>query len=65
MIKTTDLAIDLQFRNSGFDVLDVLIGDNVWIGAKVSILPGVEIGSNCVIGAGSVRYPEFFRQIWS
>ncbi|CAM3718041.1 sugar O-acetyltransferase [Parendozoicomonas haliclonae] len=32
----------------------VSIGNNVWIGGNVSILPGVEIGDNCVIGAGSV-----------
>ena len=30
------------------------IGRNVWIGANVCVLPGVTIGSNCVIGAGSV-----------
>lgn len=30
------------------------IGNNVWIGAGVSILPGVTIGDDCVIGAGSV-----------
>ena len=28
--------------------------DNVWIGANVSVLPGVSIGSNTIIGAGSV-----------
>lgn len=27
---------------------------HVWVGANVSILPGVTIGDNCVIGAGSV-----------
>ena len=32
----------------------VHIGKNVWIGAKVTILPGVNIGDNAVIGAGSV-----------
>lgn len=32
----------------------VVIGDNVWIGGNAVILPGVTIGSNCVIGAGSV-----------
>lgn len=32
----------------------VTIGDNVWIGGSVTILPGVNIGNNCVIGAGSV-----------
>ncbi|MBS4958869.1 MAG: sugar O-acetyltransferase [Clostridium celatum] len=30
------------------------IGDNVWICSNVTILPGVSIGSNTVIGAGSV-----------
>ena len=33
---------------------DVYIGENVWIGANVVIVPGVHIGKNTVIGAGSV-----------
>ncbi len=32
----------------------VIIGDDVWIGARVIILPGVTIGSRVVVGAGSV-----------
>ncbi len=32
----------------------VEIGSNVHIGSRVIILPGVKIGSNCVIGAGSI-----------
>lgn len=32
----------------------VVIEDNVWIGTKVVILPGVRIGSHAVIGAGSI-----------
>jgi acetyltransferase-like isoleucine patch superfamily enzyme len=32
----------------------IIIGDNVYIGNHSIILPNVEIGSNCVIGAGSV-----------
>jgi len=32
----------------------VHIGNNCWICASVTILPGVTIGDNCVIGAGSV-----------
>lgn len=34
--------------------IEVTVGDNVWIGGNVVICPGVHIGSNCVIGAGSV-----------
>lgn len=32
----------------------VIIGDNVWIGTRVIILPGVTIGDHSVIGAGAV-----------
>lgn len=33
---------------------EIHIGDNVFIGANSFILPGTEIGNNCIIGAGSV-----------
>ena len=32
----------------------ITIGDNSWIGANVTVLPGVTIGHHCIIGAGSV-----------
>lgn len=32
----------------------IIIKDNVWIGENVSILPGVTIGKNAIIGANSV-----------
>lgn len=32
----------------------ITIGDNVWFGGGVIVCPGVQIGSNTVIGAGSV-----------
>jgi len=34
--------------------LPVAVGNNVWIGGAVTILPGVTIGDNVTIGAGSV-----------
>lgn len=42
-------------RNSGLETTaPITLGDNVWLGGDVTILPGVTIGSNTVIGAGSV-----------
>lgn len=42
-------------RNSRKEwALPVTIGNNVWIGGSVTILPGVMIGDNVTIGAGSV-----------
>ena len=32
----------------------ITIGDNVWLGANVVVLPDVTIGENSVIGAGSI-----------
>ncbi len=32
----------------------IIIGDDVWLGARVTILDGVEIGHGSVVGAGSV-----------
>lgn len=37
---------------------EVIIGDNVWIGENVVILPGASIGNGCVIGANSVVSKE-------
>ncbi len=34
--------------------IPVHIGNNVWIGANACVMPGVTIGDNSVIGAGSV-----------
>ena len=36
----------------------VVIGDGTWIGAHSIILPGVNIGKNVIIGAGSVVYKD-------
>lgn len=42
-------------RNEGLEKAHpITIGDNCWIGADVTILPGVTIGSNTIIGAKSV-----------
>lgn len=44
-----------QERNQGLERVDpITLEDNVWLGAKVSVMPGVMIGTGSVIGAGSV-----------
>lgn len=46
---------DVTRRNAGLEkALPITIEDNVWIGANVSVMPGVTIGEGCIIGAGSV-----------
>ncbi|MFH1235525.1 MAG: acyltransferase [Parcubacteria group bacterium] len=37
----------------------VRIGRNTWIGANAIILPGIQLGKNCIIGAGSVVTKSF------
>ena len=54
-IYTAGHPIHPDSRNSMYEYgIPVTIGDNVWIGGNVVICPGVTVGSNCVIGAGSV-----------
>ena len=45
--------ISKSFLKQGVETRQVIIGKNVWIGANSVILPGVKIGDNSVIGAGS------------
>ena len=54
-IYTADHPICFEERNIGLEkALPVIIKDNVWIGGDVTILPGVVIGENSVIGAKSL-----------
>ncbi|MCI1857572.1 MAG: sugar O-acetyltransferase [Sporolactobacillus sp.] len=54
-IYTAGHCIDPQLRLDKQEyAAPVVIGNNVWIGANASVLPGVTIGANVVIGAGSV-----------
>lgn len=43
-----------KLSSMGFVTGDVKIGNNVWLGDKVTILKGVTIGDNVIVGANSV-----------
>jgi maltose O-acetyltransferase len=47
--------LDVPMCEQGFSQRKpIIINDDVWIGARVTILPGVNIGKGSIIGAGSV-----------
>lgn len=52
--KDTSLPIKVQ----GYTSAPIRIGKHCWIASNVTILKGVTIGDNCVIGAGCVVYKD-------
>lgn len=54
-ICTATHPIDTEVRNTGLEYgKPIHIGDNVWIGMNAVVNPGITIGNNSIIGAGSV-----------
>ncbi len=54
-IYTATHPVEVQLRRSGQEyALPVTIGDGVWLGGGSIVCPGVTIGANTVVGAGSV-----------
>ena len=52
---TASHPLDVYRRNAGLETAHpITVGNNVWIGGGVRVMPGVTIGDNTVIGGGSV-----------
>lgn len=55
VITTAGHPLDKDQRKEGLEfAYPITIKDDVWIGANVTILPGITIGEGSIIGAGSV-----------
>lgn len=53
-LKHNYLRKDIPIKAQGFENSKVIIEDDVWIGYRVIILPGVILGKGSIIAAGSV-----------
>lgn len=54
--KFSDLNVPI--KKQGFSKAPIKIGHDCWICSNVTILKGVTIGNNCVIGAGCLVYKD-------
>jgi maltose O-acetyltransferase len=54
-LLTATHPLDAGLRRGKWEAAEpITIGDNVWLGGGVIVLPGVTIGGDAVVGAGSV-----------
>ncbi|WP_308159999.1 DapH/DapD/GlmU-related protein [Arthrobacter sp. ISL-5] len=57
---------DHQKRRDGWERAEPIeIEDNAWLGGGVIVCPGVTIGANTVIGAGSVVLKDIPAQVFA
>ncbi|MDU0371470.1 sugar O-acetyltransferase [Hymenobacter endophyticus] len=55
VLSTAGHPVEVEPRITGWEFArPITIGDNVWLGAGVLVMPGVTIGAGTTIGAGSV-----------
>jgi acetyltransferase-like isoleucine patch superfamily enzyme len=48
----------IPIKNQGYTSEPIVIGKHCWIASNVTILKGVTIGDNCIIGAGCTIYKD-------
>lgn len=75
MSQIAMISPNVVFTTSGHPVLPILrehhyvynlsihVGRNVWIGSGCQIMPGITIGDNSVIGAGSVVTSDILANV--
>ena len=64
VFTTAGHAIDREQRAKGLEIaLPITVGDDVWIGTNVSVLPEVSIGSNTIIAVSYTHLDVYKRQV--
>ena len=54
-LLTPTHPLDPELRRAGWEAAEpITVGDNVWLGGGVTVVPGVTIGEDTVVGAASV-----------
>tara|TARA_B100000795_G_scaffold201456_1_gene155262 strand:- start:2635 stop:3309 length:675 start_codon:yes stop_codon:yes gene_type:complete len=51
--------INKEIKDQGVQSKGIKLGNNIWVGAKVTFLDGANIGDNCIVAAGAVVKGEF------
>ena len=54
VVGDSHFAAPPEVRSDSRASAPIVIGDNVWISARATILPGIEIGEGAIIGAGTI-----------
>jgi acetyltransferase-like isoleucine patch superfamily enzyme len=49
----------VALRNSGIESAPIVIGENCWLGSKVTVVPGVTLGNDVTVGANAVVTRDF------
>jgi len=53
---------NILIKDQGINKKGIIIGSNIWLGARVTILDGVEIPNDCVIGACSLVTKKIYEK---
>ncbi len=53
LCQTHEVEGDGRYRRQA-EHKPVVVGDDVWLGARSTVLPGVTVGDGCIVGAGAV-----------
>ena len=59
--RSNDGHVILNEKNVYERVNDIIIGEHVWLGMRCIILPGTNLGSNCIVGAGSIVNKQYAK----